>query len=94
FLSGPYKHRTALDEVVQMMGGLGFMAQSVVRSPAAQGSGFTRPPVRFPSRLPFPSARRQYPRCQGGIVSPAAGPSRDAHRPSGEIGRHKGLEQI
>lgn len=29
FLSGPYKHRTALDEVVQMMGGLAYINGSV-----------------------------------------------------------------
>jgi formyl-CoA transferase len=29
FLPGPYEHRTALDEVVQMMGGLAYMTGPV-----------------------------------------------------------------
>jgi hypothetical protein len=33
FLPGPYEHRTALDEVVQMMGGLAYMTGA--RGPAA-----------------------------------------------------------
>ena len=32
FLPGPYEHRTALDEVVQMMGGLSYMTGPPVRS--------------------------------------------------------------
>jgi crotonobetainyl-CoA:carnitine CoA-transferase CaiB-like acyl-CoA transferase len=38
FLPGPYEHRTALDEVVQMMGGLAYMtgprAGRCARAPA------------------------------------------------------------
>jgi crotonobetainyl-CoA:carnitine CoA-transferase CaiB-like acyl-CoA transferase len=36
FLPGPYEHRTALDEVVQMMGGLAYMTGPEGR-PAARG---------------------------------------------------------
>jgi crotonobetainyl-CoA:carnitine CoA-transferase CaiB-like acyl-CoA transferase len=61
FLPGPYEHRTALDEVVQMMGGLAYMTGrpgDPLRAAPASTTSWAACSAPWEPWPPWPSARR------------------------------------